>query len=68
MPYIKGIELEMSFVPLYKDEKTFAENNNDYITNKGFQLALIEPQIPKPDTGALIQADCVFVQKNSKIS
>mgnify|MGYP000275893622 CR=1 FL=1 len=67
LPYIKGIELEMSFVPLYKDEKTFAEMH-DYITNKGFQLALIEPQIHQADTGALIQADCVFVQKNNKTS
>jgi len=57
---IKVIQLEMSIVPLYKNEMLFKEMIT-YIENQGFQLYSLENGHYNRKTGQLLQVDGIFV-------
>jgi FkbM family methyltransferase len=57
------VQLEMSFVSLYKDQKLF----NDIFTflyHFGFEIYDVEPGFTNEVTGQQYQVDCVFVNRN----
>jgi len=58
---IRVIQLEMSIVPLYKNEMLFKEMIT-YIENQGFQLYSLENGHFNRNTGQLLQVDGIFVQ------
>ena len=60
---ISIIQLEMSIVPLYKNEIPFMEMFN-YIESKGFQLFSLENGSYNRKSGQLLQVDGIFVNKN----
>lgn len=57
---IKVIQLEMSIVPLYKNEMLFKEMIT-YIESQGFQLYSLENGHFNRKTGQLLQVDGIFV-------
>lgn len=59
---IKGIQLEMSIVPLYKEEMLFSEMVM-FLENKGFILHSLENGFSLPRTGQLLQVDGLFFSK-----
>lgn len=59
LPAIKGIQLELSLVPLYKDQVLF-EEMLEILKNKGYQLYSIIPGFADPDTGRMLQIDGIF--------
>ena len=57
------VQLEMSFVSLYKDQKLY----NDIFTflyHFGFEIYDVEPGFTNEVTGQQYQVDCVFVNRN----
>ena len=56
---IKGIQVEMSLIPLYKDSFLYNEMI-DFLQKKGFVLCSIEPGFRDRTTGRLLQFDGVF--------
>ena len=59
---IKIIQLEMSIIPLYKNEMLFIEMIQ-YLDKRGFQLFSLENGFADPSTGQLLQVDGIFVPK-----
>lgn len=59
---IKGIQLEMSIVPLYKEEMLFSEMVM-FLENNGFILHSLENGFSLPRTGQLLQVDGLFFSK-----
>lgn len=57
------IQLEMSIIPLYKNEMIFTEMIN-YLDDKGYQLVSLEDGFSDRGTGQLLQVDGIFVKKN----
>lgn len=60
---IKVIQLEMSIVPLYKNEMLFLDMIK-YLENKGFQLFSLENGHFNRKSGQLLQVDGIFVNKS----
>jgi FkbM family methyltransferase len=56
------IQLEMSLVPLYKDEMLFIDMIN-YLDKKGFQLFSLENGFSDRVSGRVLQVDGIFVKK-----
>jgi FkbM family methyltransferase len=61
MDRILGIHLEMSLVPLYKDEPLMGELAT-YLHGKGFSLVSIEPEYINPETGQQLQVNGLFLK------
>jgi FkbM family methyltransferase len=59
---IKGLQLELSVVPLYENQKLFCEMIDD-IEKLGFGLNTIIEGFKEPVTYNLLQIDCVFYKK-----
>lgn len=59
LPSIDIIQLEMSLVPLYKDELLF-DKMYQFICSKGYKLIALEPGFTDSDTGELLQVDGIF--------
>ena len=59
LPLIKGLQLELSLVPLYKDQVLF-EEMLDILKNKGYQLFSLIPSFVDPKTGRMLQVDGIF--------
>jgi FkbM family methyltransferase len=59
LPLIKGIQLEMSLVPLYEDSMLFSEMKN-FLISKGFKLFSLENGFFDSQTGQLLQVDGIF--------
>lgn len=59
---IRMIQLEMALAPLYANELLFLDMIH-YLDNRGFQLFSLETGFSSPETGQLLQADGIFVQK-----
>lgn len=57
-----GIQLELSFTPLYEGETPFREMVEE-MRSLGFLLRTIEPMYVDPTTGELLQVDAVFFRK-----
>lgn len=61
---ITGIQLEVSLIPLYKDEALLADMV-DYMSTKNYTLMSLEPGYGDPSTGQLLQVDCIFFRQNT---
>jgi len=59
LPRIRGMQLEMSLVPLYQGEAMYAELIAE-LTVRGFQLMSVEPVFRDPRSGQLLAMDGVF--------
>lgn len=59
LPGVAGLHLELSLVPLYADQKLFAEMTA-YVSSLGFEPWAIWPAFVDPDTGRLLQVDATF--------
>lgn len=59
LPYVKFVQVEMSLVPLYKDEVLF-DKMLELMTDNGFQLIAIEPGFMDPVSGHTLQIDGIF--------
>lgn len=62
LPLIKGIQLELSLVPLYKDQVLFEEMLH-ILKNKGYNLHSIIPGFTDPETGRMLQIDGIFFKQ-----
>lgn len=60
---IDTIQLEMSLVPLYKDELLFCEMYG-FLEKQGYTMVSIEPGFSDHRTGQLLQADGIFHRFN----
>jgi FkbM family methyltransferase len=60
---IKIVQLEVSLVPLYKDELLLTEMIQ-FMDKMNFQLFSLEDAYEDSITGQLMQVDCVFANKN----
>jgi FkbM family methyltransferase len=56
---ISGVQMEVSFVPLYEGETLLPEMMH-YMNERGFTLMSLEPGYANSETGQLMQADCLF--------
>jgi len=59
LPKIRGLQVEMSLVPLYSDEMLFPDMLR-FLTGKGYVLYDIGPVFTSPTTGQLLQVDGMF--------
>lgn len=64
LPLIEGIQLEMSLVPLYKDQLLFEEMLK-FLHQIGYELHAILPGFTDPQTGRMLQMDGIFFKSNS---
>ncbi len=60
--FIKIIQIELSLVPLYENQKLFKEMIN-LIESKGFRLYNIIPGFSDENTGEMLQFDGIFVRR-----
>lgn len=63
LPFIDGLQLEMSLVSLYNNELLFPEMLQ-YVKDKGFMLYSLENGFSDPDSGQLLQVDGIFFRKD----
>ncbi len=56
---IKGVQVELSLIPMYEDETPFVEIIT-YLQARGFSLMSFQPVIDDPETGQLLQVDGLF--------
>jgi FkbM family methyltransferase len=56
----KGVEMEISLVPLYKDQKWLLSEILEFMTNKGFTLVSIVPAFTDHKTGKVLQCNGIF--------
>lgn len=61
---IDTIQLEMSLIPLYKDELLFNDMYN-LLSSKGYSLVAIEPGFSDKHSGQMLQVDGIFHRFNS---
>ena len=59
LPYIKFVQVEMSLVPLYKNEILF-DKMLDLMMENGFQMIALEPGFMDPVSGHTLQVDGIF--------
>lgn len=59
LPRIRGLQLEMSLVPLYEGQVLFRELF-DWVTGQGFDLHGVLPGFSDQETGRMLQMDGVF--------
>lgn len=62
LPRIKGIQTEMSLIPLYEDQLLFRETI-ELLDNLGYELYSAIPGLANPETGRLLQMDGIFFKK-----
>jgi len=58
---IRGIEIELSFVPLYKKAPVFSEMV-DFLEKCGFFLVALSHVLSDPKSGRLLQVDGIFIR------
>ncbi|MCE3278384.1 MAG: hypothetical protein K0S44_575 [Bacteroidetes bacterium] len=56
----KGVEMEISLVPLYKDQKWLLAEILEFMTSKGFTLVSIVPAFTDHKTGKVLQCNGIF--------
>jgi FkbM family methyltransferase len=56
---VKGVQLELSLVPLYEGQRLF-HDFLDYFKDRGFSIWSIEPGFSDPKLGRLLQVDVTF--------
>ncbi len=60
----KGIEMEISLVPLYENQNWLLPQVLEYMEQKGFQLNSIVPAFTDNKTGVVLQCNGIFFRKN----
>ena len=60
---LKGIQLEMSIIPLYEGQALLVEIT-EFLQNKGFTLCSLENGFVDQKTGQLLQVDGIFFRLN----
>jgi len=63
LKYIKGIQVELSVVPLYASQNTY-EYFFQLFKDNGFVLWSLMPVFTDPRTGRMLQFDAVFIRQN----
>ncbi len=61
---IKGVQVELSLIPMYEDETPFVEIIT-YLQTHGFNLMSFQPVIDDPETGQLLQVDGLFFRSTA---
>lgn len=56
----KGVEMEISLVPLYENQSWLLAEILEYMTKKGFVLTSIVPAFTDPKTGKVLQCNGIF--------
>jgi FkbM family methyltransferase len=56
----KGVEMEISLVPLYQDQNWLLSEILDYMTKRGFTLVSIVPAFTDHKTGKVLQCNGIF--------
>lgn len=59
---VHGLQIELSFVPLYDGQMLFTEMVN-FIVGQGFEIHAIFPSFTDMDSGRMFQVDGVFIKK-----
>jgi FkbM family methyltransferase len=59
LDHVFGIEMELSFVPLYEGGASFLEMVS-FLYDKGYQIMALNPVFSDKKTGQLLQADFIF--------
>jgi FkbM family methyltransferase len=59
MARIAGIQLEVSFVPLYEGQRLFG-HMVDWMNGRGFEMWALSPVLIDPQNGRMLQADATF--------
>ncbi len=59
----KGIEMEISLIPLYENQSWLLSQALEYMQQKGFQLTSITPGFTDNKTGKVLQCDGIFFRK-----
>ena len=67
LPLMRGVQVEMSLVPLYEGAWSFTDALQ-FFTAAGFELVSLEPGFSDPATGRLLQVDGVFMRPNGESS
>lgn len=62
LPYINGIEIELSLVELYEGQKLYDFYLN-FMHKNNFALWDIKPVFYDPNTGRLLQFDAIFIKR-----
>ena len=62
LPCFGGVQLEMSFVPLYGGAMLFPEAM-ERLTTATFELVSLEPGFSDPASGRMLQADGIFMRR-----
>ena len=59
----KGVQIEVSFVPLYEGTKYYFEDYLTYFKERGFELYAIHPVFTDKKTGRVLQCDLTYFRK-----
>ncbi len=59
-----GVQIELSFVPLYEGAMEFDEAI-DRLLGEGFELQMVEPGFRDPVSQQLLQADGIFIRPDN---
>jgi len=62
IPYLAGMQLELSMAPLYEKQPDFIETI-EWIQEMGFELFGLEPEFYDPQTSRLLQVDAIFQRR-----
>lgn len=60
----KGIEMEISLIPLYENQSWLLPQVLDYMQMQGFQLMSIVPAFTDPVTGKVLQCNGIFFRED----
>lgn len=60
----KGIEMEISIVPLYENQNWLLPQVLDFMSQNGFELTSIVPAFTNNETGVVLQCNGIFFRKN----
>ena len=63
IPYLAGMQLELSMAPLYEKQHDFIETI-EWIEEMGFELFGLEPEFYDPQTSRLLQVDAIFQRRH----
>ncbi len=59
----KGVEMEISLVPLYENQKWLLPEILEYMKQKGFTLTSIVPAFTDNKTGIVLQCNGIFFRQ-----
>jgi FkbM family methyltransferase len=60
---VKGIEMEISLIPLYENQSWLLPEILEFMNSKGFQLMSLAPAFTDNNTGKVLQCNGIFFRK-----